>query len=254
MDIKLLEKIMVNDKDMKDPGKQIIELMDKRNSMPEFKMLLKLKSLESSLYVFRKNYKELRDLLIKHSDTREAIRLRQAGKKPEMRLFLYEIARLLHNYVTSVKSLVAHTRIIYREIYKEPEKFPEYQAEVDRRFANNPLAQFIEDLRDYCLHYKLPTTPSVLRFSNLSPTPVFESKIILKTEDLNKYSNWSSLGKKYLRSQNEPINLLNVIDEYYNLVEDFHNWIQSRQQEILSEELAKVTSIQQQIENLEKKT
>lgn len=238
---------------MKETGKQIIKLMDKLDSMPEFKMLLRIKSLEASLYVFERNYKELRDLLIMHSNPREAIKLRKAGKKPEMRSFLYEIARLFHNYVTSVKSLIDHTRVIYQEIYRGTKRFPEYQAEVDRRFTNNPLAQFIEDLRNYCLHYKLPTMPSVLRYSKLTPTPIFESKIVFKTEELNEYSNWSSLGKKYLLSQNEPINLLNVIDEYYNLVEGFHNWIQSRQQEIHSEELSKVTSVQQQIEDLTNK-
>lgn len=240
---------MGNDGDTKDPGKQIIDLLDKLNSMPEYKLLLRIKSLEASLYVFQKNFEELKSLLIKHSDVKEAIRLRGIR-----RAFFYEIARLLHNFVTSVKSLIAHTRVIYREIYKKGEEFPEYQVEVDRRFANNPLAQFVEDLRDYCLHYKLPTIFSVHHFSRLPPMPVFESRIELKIEELNKYSNWSHLAKEYLSSQNKSINLLNVTDEYYALVKDFYNWFQLCQREIHSQEFAKVASIQRELEDLEKKT
>ena len=126
--------------------------------------------------------------------------------------------------------------------------------QVDRRFANNPLAQFVEDLRDYCLHYELPTISSVLHFSRLPPTPVFESRVELKIEELNKYSKWSHLAKEYLSSQNKPINLLDVADEYYALVKDFYNWFQLRQREIHSQEFAKVASIQRELEDLEKKT
>ncbi len=251
---KVLGKVMSDDGDTKDPGKQIIDLLDKLNSMPEYKLLLRIKSLEASLYVFQRNFEGLKSLLIKHSDVNEAIRLRAVGKKPEMRAFLYEIARLLHNFVTSVKSLVEHTRVIYREIYKRSEEFPEYQVEIDRRFANNPLAQFVEDLRNYCLHYKLPTISSGLHFSRLPPTPVFESRIELRIEELNEYTKWSPLGKEYLSSQNKPVNLLNVTDEYYTLAQDFHNWFKLRQKKIHSQELAKVASIQRELEDLAKKT
>jgi len=245
---------MGDNRNIIDPGKRIVALLNKLNSMAEYKLFLRIKSLEASLYVFQRNFEELRNLLLKHSDVKEAIRLRGVGKKPEMRVSLYEIARLLHNFVASAKSLIEHTRVIYREIYKGGEEFPEYQKEVDRRFANNPLAQFVEDLRDYCLHYELPTISSVLHFSGLSPTPLFESKIELKIEELNKYSKWSHLAKEYLSSQNKPVNLLNVTDEYYALVKDFHIWFQSRQREIHSQEFAKVASIYQKIEDLKKKT
>lgn len=245
---------MSDDRNTIDPGKQIIDLLSKLNSMPEYKLLLRIKSLDASLYVFQRNFEELKRLLLKHSDVKEAIRLRGVGKKPEMRASLYEITRLLHNFVTSAKSLIEHTRVIYREIYKRGEEFPEYQVEVDRRFANNPLAQFVEDLRDYCLHYELPTISSVLHFSRLPPTPIFESRIELKVEELTKYSKWSPLAKEYLSSQNKPVNLLNVTDEYHALVKDFHNWFQLRQREIHSQEFVKVASIQRELKDLEKKT
>jgi len=237
---------MSDDRDTKNRGKQINDLLDKLNSMPEYKLLLRIKSLEASFYVFQRNFKELNSLLIKHSDVNEAIQLQ--GVKT--RVFLYEITRLLHNFVTSVKSLIEHTRVIYREIYESAEEFPEYQVEVDRRFTNNPLAQFVEDLRDYCLHYKLPAISSVLHFSRLPPTPVFESRVELKIEELNKYSKWSHLAKEYLSSQNKPINLLHVTDEYYVLVKDFYNWLQLRQREIHYQEFAKVDSIQRELKDL----
>ena len=243
---------MSKDKNIEDPGKQIVELLTKLESMPEYNLFLRIRSLDASLYAFKRNYEQLNSLLTKHSDVREAVRLKGVGKKPEMREFLYEVARLLHNFVASVKSLIEHTRIIYREI-EGAKVFPEYQKEVDKYFTNNPLAQFVEDLRDYCLHYKLPTISSVLHYSRLAPTPVFESKIELPIEDLKKYSGWSPLGRKYLLSQTILVNLLNVINEYYALVEGFHSWFRLQQQRIHSDALAKLASLQGQLEDLEKK-
>ena len=86
------------------------------------------------------------------------------------------------------------------------------------------------------------------------PAPIFESRIELKIEELNKYSNWSLLAKEYISNQSESINLMNVVDEYYAMVTDFYNWFQTRQREIHSQELAKVVSVQQEIEDLTKKT
>ena len=239
---------MGDDKEIKDRGKQIVNLYNKLTSMSEYKLLLRIRSLDSSLYVFEKNYQDLRTLLTLHSDVKEAIRLRKAGKKPEMRGFLYEITRLLQNFVASVKSLIDHTRIIYREIYKGGEEFPNYQAEVDRRFTKNPLAQFVEDLRDYCLHYESPPLYSLLHYSQTPP--VFESGVKLNTGVLKKYSNWSPAAKQYIADQGDSIDLLKVVDEYHASVTDFYRWVKSRQKEIHSQAFSNVAAIQKELENL----
>lgn len=251
---RVLEEAMSDARDTKDPGKQIVDLLDKLNSMPEYKLLLRIKALDASFYVFQRNFDELNSMLRKHADVREAIRLRGVGRKPEMRAFLYETARLLHNFVTSVKSLLEHTRIVYREISEKGEELPDYQTEVDRRFAKDPLAKFVEGLRNYCLHHELPTISSVLHFSSLPPTPVFESRVELKIDELKKYSKWSRLAREYLSSQDEPIDLLNVTNAYYGLAKDFYDWFQLRQREIHSQEFARVASIQRELERLAKKT
>ena len=146
---------MSDDRDIKDTGRQIVELMEKLHTMPEYTLLMRIKSLEASLYVFHGNFKELKHLLVKHSDVNEAIRLRREGNKPEMRALLYEVGRRLHNFVTAVKSLVEHARNIHRDLYERDNTFPEYQQEVDRCFVHDPVSQFVEGLRNYCLHYEL---------------------------------------------------------------------------------------------------
>ena len=55
-----------------------------------------------------------------------------------------------------VFTLVDHARAIYHELYEEDGLFPDYQAEVTRRFGSAPLIQFVHDLRNVTLHARLP--------------------------------------------------------------------------------------------------
>lgn len=184
-----------------------------------------MRGIESSLYVFEHNYLQLKKLLDVYMDKEKALTL---WSNPGIQdSFHLEVMRLLHNYVASVKSLVDHTRMLYRQQYGEKNSFPEYVDEVNKRFAQNPLAQFIEDLREYCLHYKhLPIASS---FNYVQEPPKEDFCIILDREALKKYSRWSSFSKAYLKMQKKDINLTNLITQYYNLVIEFHKWIRSKQ-------------------------
>jgi hypothetical protein len=229
-------------------GKSIIDLHNELNAMPEYILENKLRTLELSLYVFNKNYFELNKLLNVYKDTQKALTLWEETNRHVQDAFHLEITRLFHNFVTSVKSLIAHTRIIYRDVYGENNKFPEYQQEVNKLFAQNPLAQFIEDVRDYCLHYSHLPIYSEMNYV-VSP-PKFESIIRLSVEIIKKYSNWSPLGKQYLETQKEDTDVTALVAEYYNLATNFHKWMQSCQLQIHREEFAKLNKKKKELAEL----
>jgi hypothetical protein len=72
-----------------------------------------------------------------------------------------EVARLLHNYVSAVMSLVAATRNFVNEHYPDTYLSREYERRVRQDFAENPLHIFIQSLRNYTHHYRLPATRAV---------------------------------------------------------------------------------------------
>jgi len=239
---------MDNELEAEDRGQKIVDLYEKLTSMPEYKVLEKIKSLEMSKYVFQSNYSDLNKLLTARVDVNKIRGLREADRRLQKTATLFEITRLLHNFVASVQSFIQHTRILYREIYRKTEIFPEYQSELERRFTKSPLVQFVEDLRDYCLHFQAPPVCSSLYWSQINA--VYNTGVKLDTNELSKYSKWSPAGKKYLANQSNPIDLLSVVDEYYALVMDFCNWFQSRQKEIHSAEIARINALEEEIQSL----
>lgn len=75
-----------------------------------------------------------------------------------MEVFLEEIARRLHNYVASARSLVEHTRIAVRET--EPVGTParaQYDERIRVDFADSPESRFVQDLRVFLLHIDAAT-------------------------------------------------------------------------------------------------
>jgi len=64
-------------------------------------------------------------------------------------MFQLEIVCLLHNYLASAKTLIDHTRILVEELYKNTDFWAEYEARKKETFIDSPLAQFVQNLRNY---------------------------------------------------------------------------------------------------------
>lgn len=242
-------------------GEDIIKLSHELDSMPEYKLELKIKALDRSRYIFNQNYSQLRQLLLIEKDTEKAIKLWDVKNEYAHNAYRLEVTRLLHNFVASVKSLIDHSRTLYKDIYEKGNRFPDYPIEVKKRFAENPLAQFVEDLRDYCLHYQLPPIFSSMTYTR--ETQKMESTTRLDVTALEKSFKWSSLSKEYIEEQKNKIrlssnkfnkdisiNLLAIIEEYYSLVIDFHNWLLTHQRQIHSEEFNRLEAKKQELRQL----
>jgi hypothetical protein len=239
---------MDNELEAEDIGQKIVDLYEQLTNMPEYKVLEKVKALEMSKYVLQTNYVDFNSLLTANVDVNKIRKLKESDRRLQKTATLFEITRLLANLVASVKSYIEHTKILHRELYKKNESLPEYQSELEKHFKNSPLVQFVEDLRDYCLHFQAPPVSSSLYWSQINA--VYNTGIKLDKDELDRYSKWSPAGKKYLANQSNQVDLLSVVDEYYALVMDFSNWFQSHLKEIHSAEMARVDALQKEIESL----
>lgn len=236
---------------MDDPAALSREIYDSE----AFQIQLRLETLAVNYFVLQRNYEEIKILLmaVQHPNTFDQVWA--PNKQQEMKRVLREVTRMLHNLVASAKTLVEHTRILIKEWYADTEFLRDYEIEVKKRFAGNPTVGFIEDLRNFGLHFRLPLISALFEIKNNPDTNEATAKqsIILDKSNLLQWQGWTAKGKIYLESANDRIGLEEVIDRYFQDVNDFHQWMRDRLVGIHSNELKWLEDMTRRVDEALKK-
>lgn len=228
-----------------DPGDRILRLNDELVAMPEYALVCRIDTLGTSLRVFQRNYAELRKLLAFCADPQSYLSLWDHKNAEKQHALWDEVTRLIHNYVASAKTLIDHTRRLYKDLHKGGLSFEDYQEKVTRDFASDPLAKFIEDLRDYCMHFAPPPVLSELKYTR-EPARL-TTGIKLNADSLRRFGGWSAPAKKYLSGQGSAVDLLKLVDEYHAKVIAFHKWFNWRVRQLHTKELGNVLAKQKEL-------
>lgn len=122
---------------------------------------------------------------------------------------LREPARRLHNFLASAGMLVDHTRSHIDRVYGKHSFREEYQQKMEDAFVSSDLAQFVQDLRNYNLHYALPMSWTELNLSISSEALPTLSGISfsLSTDELLKWNKWSAGAKRFLEAHHGKISM-----------------------------------------------
>lgn len=136
----------------------IVELHERINTCPGKTLHGLLSSHYSSRNVFSGNYAELMSVLAPLHDPSHSLPLFEHDATDTLTKVYDEVVRLLHNYVVSAKTLIAHTRNTMRDPSIRDDLHTVYQERVDATFAHCPLAVFMQNLRNYISHKGLPST------------------------------------------------------------------------------------------------
>lgn len=202
--------------------------------------------LEAMFFVFKTNYNDLMSFSLS-STTSDRIRLMQSKSDyGEIRFITREMARLSINYLASAKTRVDLNRNLINRRYRGTLFFDEYKSEVESRFSNNPLSNFIEGLRNYSLHYSLPLS-SLHIGVGVSKDEIIQGDLgagifVLHKSELLKWSNWDK-GREFLKESEGDIILEEVVGLYYQQVSDFHQWMISRILELYADEIDSVKNV-----------
>ena len=207
---------------MENPG--ILSMQIRRSEA--YQVYLRLHTLSGNYYVLAKNYEVLTSLLAKAEDPEMFLQIWTQDTQNEMELVTNELMRRFHNFLASAKMLVDHTRTVIREHYSNTPFMNEYNKEVESRFIGNPLTGFIEDLRNYALHYQLPFTAGRYRPADGDAALRF----ILHSEQLQEWSNWSPKGSPFLDLYPKEIVVRNLAADYFKEIEAFQHWLFSRRE------------------------
>lgn len=207
------------------------DLLTKIDSCTGMAHLNRSRARSFSVNIFRLNAQELIEITRRISDADEGIRLmsvdnREAGDQTHR-----EVTRRVHNFAAAAKTLVEHTRIFMREHYGSSEIIGTYQNRVDKDFKNDPLSQFIEDLRDYMMHKGLPPSHMFLNFESNPDAPDGQGSLTtginIETDKLKTWRGWSKEGRAFIDAAGESIDIQEVAVAYSNKVNAFQSWLQN---------------------------
>lgn len=217
-------------------GKRILELSNKLWEMPEHKLYRDLKGFDLSLEIFHKNYVMLNTLLLFFTADPRSDHLYTVKNHHKFIEIGKDVVQHLHNYVASAQSLIDHSRRLYRNLYQSTNRFPEYQPKVNTEFAQDPLAQFVICLRQYCQHYKAPSIQVRTTFPNgLDGRPL--RRVRISRDNLLTFDGWNKGAKEYLKTVVDAVDVQELATLYHDKVIAFHQWVQEKQSEIHKEEL-----------------
>lgn len=224
----------------------MFSLFKQLKSSEGYKLSQKIRRFSLTTYTFNQNYIELSKNLREQQEPHNAYRLMHKEHRDELELIQLETVRMLHNFIASAFSLVDHTRVFCRDLYKEPHPFmSEYQTMVDSTFKVNPLAMFVKDFRQYVQHFQ---SPAIAIVSNLTDNPSdINARVVIAKDILLQFSGWNAPAKIYIEQIGKELDVQTMAEDYYSLVLGFYNWFQKRQQEVHKVEFEELEFLDKEI-------
>jgi hypothetical protein len=154
------------------PADTLRRLQAEISASPGWAALTRIRRLRRTLAILLANSGDLRAALDFFADPTRSLALWSIERRAEFDQFLGEIDRLLHNFLAAAKTLVDHTRRIMNEAYDGSDLMTQYSAEVERLFSDGPPT-FVQDLRNYFLHYDLARSTGRMHQSRTHTSPRF---------------------------------------------------------------------------------
>jgi hypothetical protein len=243
------------------------EEMHKRRAhleaLPAWQLWEDLEALNRCFYIFNKNAKELADQVGRFLNSSQ---LSQELSDD----YVNELVRLLHNYLTSVTSLVDFQRVVMRHRWPgrrgnagicascgRPMPSREDKSEFEANDYSEKLAEtfetgeavFMTKLRNYCTHYSipLPNLGTTMTWEQGMPAVLQVNTLQLVRDKLLRWDGWTAPAKQYLDQQADNFDLAPIIERYVNAAGKFASWfwaeINARSAELIDEITTKATEL-----------
>jgi hypothetical protein len=129
--------------------------------------------------------------LIHTSEPSVALQIWSLANRPLFNQFLDEVDRLLHNYLAGAGSLRDHTR----RVWKKYLPMTDYEAKTQATFAESGECLFVQGLRNYSLHTRLPVAEGHMSWKK---DEEMSTTVRLRRADLLGWSKWKPPARAYL--------------------------------------------------------
>lgn len=116
------------------------------------------------------NAQELRETLTTFNQPPLVFHLWAVDNRELFQEYYGEVIRHFHNFLASAGTLADHVKALVGRLYSGQPFESEYQRKISEIFGSSGLAAFVQDLRNYMLHRRLPPTTARLS-SERAPEP-----------------------------------------------------------------------------------
>ncbi|KUI27213.1 hypothetical protein AU196_01365 [Mycobacterium sp. IS-1742] len=184
--------------------------------------------------------------------------------------YVNELVRLLHNYLTSVTSLIDAQRVVMRHRWPTERvkaakcaacnrplqtkqglsefETKDYAEQLKKTFETGE-AEFMQKLRNYCTHYAIPVPGLGTTMSWQGGGPVIRLNTLqLDRDALLRWDEWRSAATAYLKKQPPRFDFAPIIERYQASARAFFQWfwdeVNARSVEELAELNAKAKEVQ----------
>ncbi|MDV8015978.1 hypothetical protein R4P70_32205 [Rhodococcus sp. IEGM 1241] len=201
-----------------------VRLHELVRAMPGFPMHQHFDALNRASRVFAGNSTELYNLVVRFVGT--DVMPSQMDDDYE-----HELVRLFHNYLASIGTLRDVQRAIHRTIWPMKAKdtpseweIMVYSPKVTELLGAGEI-KFLQDLRNYTVHYALPVPSGSTHISQSGDGPwTHENRLRLEKKVLLRWSKWTSPARKFIETQPNWIDFLPAIEKNSVAVRTFYQW------------------------------
>ena len=214
-----------------------IELPDVLEDSVAVEINKEIESLKMSLSILQDNYEVLME---------EQERIEQADlmEQDGMELLKESYFTHLHNYTTSVYTLVNHSQRVVQK-YGDDAFSDQYSDELKERNIHNKGA-FLQQLRHYMQKRKLPPIEISVTYDDSERG--YSTELYLKKEMMMSWDGWTSDAKDYLRSVDEKVPIREEIEGYQEEIDSFYDWLFQYMRLYFKEDFELTKKIVEQIE------
>ena len=125
----------------------------------------------------------------------------------------------------------------------------EYQTTVKTIFASDPLAQFLQDFRNYITHYAIPSIGFTKQLG-LSLADSEPGELYVDLAHLEKKFNWSAPSRKFIEQNKPQIRMLKLVDDYEIKARSFTDEFMAMFRKYRGQELDEVVALMQESNDL----
>ena len=224
---------------MNEKGKRFFELLARveRENLEGKRIAVLLYSLAKSNYSVTKNYSELLSALKKPEND---LAVWDIKNRATFKQILWELTRLLNNYLSSTYSLIEHYTTFCNEL--KWSELNEAYSEEKNLLLNNDCIKFVKDLRTFSQQMVLPLFVSQLSANKEG----IKMRILLEKDKLMKWSKISSSSKRYIHLKKE-IQLRIVLEEYQFLNSNFYDWFVKTVSKLYNRRLKELSEVESEI-------
>jgi|GEM_PF-1324508 len=201
--------------------------------------------------IFRINAIELIDSALRVKDPEQGFFLMRQGNREAGLQAHRELSRHIHNFVAAAMTLVEHTRKFMRTNYEGQAILDIYEKEAKARFVTSPVAQFVQELRNYMVHKGLPSSSMYMTMKaqpdSFDGSMSVETGVRFQTEALLEGYKWNGVARQFLTDAGEYLHVHDFANEYVDLVDQFHGWLDSTLEEHHRSDLEDLVELGEQL-------